>query len=123
MDELDRLTDILARAYETTPAQMLKRIMRCANAEHRRPIVFAREIVSKMRHLKPRRDANKAFAAGKVPPGLADHDEVIRQAKALKRVALKGETLAQAYDHILADEADHDRRDMATRLGIKLPEA
>lgn len=123
MDELDRLTEILARAYQTTPAQMRKRIMRCANAEHRRPLQFARDVVHKMRTVKPWRDANKAIADGTIPKGLATHEEVVRQAKALKRVALKGETLAEAYDHILEDEADHDRRDMMTRLGIKPPEA
>lgn len=117
-NELDRLTKVLAEAWAMTPAQFRRKLMRDANANHLRPLILARMLVKNIREMKPYQTAQKAFAQGRVPAG-HERDQIVRHAKAMKR----GETLAQAYDHIIADEADHDRRDIARKLGLPIPEA
>lgn len=121
-DELDRLTKVLAQAWAMTPAQFRRKLMRDANANHLRPLILARMLVKNIREMKPYQTAQKAFAQGRVPAG-HERDQIVRHAKAMKRVVTRGETLAEAYDHILADEADHDRRDLARKLGLPIPEA
>lgn len=122
MDELDRLTRRLARAWNMTPEQFRRKLMRDANANHMRPLTLARKLVDGITYMRPYKTAQKAFAQGRVPAG-HEREQVVRHAKAMKRVLTKGETLAEAYEHIRADEADHDRRDIAQRLNLPIPGA
>ena len=117
-DELDRLTRRLAEAWGMSPEQFRRKLMRDANANHMRPLTIARKLVAGISNMKPWQTAQKAFAQGRVPAG-HERDQIVRHAKAMKRVVTKGETLAEAYGHIRADEADHDRRDMEARLAAK----
>ena len=122
MNELTKLTETLARVYEVKPAEMRRRLMAAANRKHLRPLIAARQMVAALKANPPRLAANRAFAKGTMPAGVS-HEVAIKHAKAIRRVVTRGETLAQAYDHILADEADHDRRDLARKLGLPIPEA